>query len=201
MNTFLPGSVGDTLTRMRGVWHDHVSIYDLAGHPLTEDVYSGTPGPAPFDNFVYVDFDGQIYRQTNVTFRGRPLHARAFSGRLVDGVLVFDKLGPDAPEHIGVSGGPGILFFIARIVDDAMKRYSEPDCVRLIGTSERTRTTVLYRGGVAVRTLTAWGQRLSPDPSRRLTWDPRGPDGDPHETRRDTFVFQRQDPPAPRGLG
>ncbi len=190
MTVFAPGTVGDTLTRMRGVWHDHVEIFDLAGHPLAEDAQGGSPGPAPFDNLVYVDFDGLTYRQTNVTFCGRPIHARAFSGRMVDGVLVFDTLGPEAPEHIGVSGGPGILFFIARVVDDAMRRYSEPDCVRLIGSGERTRTTVLYRGGIAVRTLTAWGQRLAPTADRRLPWDPRGPDGDPHETRRDTFVFR-----------
>ena len=68
-----PGTVADTLTRMRGVWHDHVEVYDLAGNPLSEDALSGTPGPAPFDNLVYVDFDGFIYRQTNVTFRGRPI--------------------------------------------------------------------------------------------------------------------------------
>ena len=191
----VPGTVADTLTRMRGVWHDHVEIYDLAGNPLSEDSLSGTPGPAPFDNLVYVDFDGLIYRQTNVTFRGRPNHARAFTGRLVDGVLIFDRLGPDAPEHIGVSGGPGVLFFIARVVDDAMKRYSEPDCVRLIGDDQRTRTTVLYRGGVAVRTLTANGVRLSRDPNRRVADDPRGLAGDPHEVRRDTLVFRRGSTP------
>lgn len=189
--TFLPGSVGHSLTLLSGVWHDHIEIFDLAGAPLAEDTESGTPGSAPFDNLVYVDFDGERYQQTNVTFRGRPLHSRGFSGTLRDGVLVFDRLGPDDPEHVGVSGGPGVLIFNARKVTEAWQRYLEPDFIRLIGPGQRTRSTLLYRGGVAVRTLTAHGYKLAPTAAHRLPWDPRGPEGPVHEARRDTKVFQK----------
>lgn len=186
------GSVGHNLMLMRGVWHDHVEIFDLAGRPLAEDVHSGSPGAAPFDNLVYIDFDGHIYRQSNVTFRGRPLHTRTFTGQLVDGVLVFDRLGPDAPEHIGVSGGPGVLFFVARHQEAALQRYSEPDCIRLLSPHLRTRTTVLYRNGTAVRTLTANGSKIAPTANRRVPDDPRGPDGDVHEVRGATEVFRTE---------
>jgi hypothetical protein len=184
------GSVGHNLMRMRGVWHDHVEVFSPDGTPLAEDRLSGTPGAAPFDNLVYVDFDGVNYTQTNVTFRGRPLYLRTFRGRLVEGVLRFGNLGPDDPGHIGVSGGPGILFFLASHLDEGTQNYAEPDCVRLIGTSERTRTTVLYRGGKVVRSMTANGFRLAPDASVRVPWDPRGPDGPVHFQHEDTQVFK-----------
>lgn len=193
MRAFAPGTVGHTLSRMRGVWHDHVEIFDLSGKPLEEDPQSGTPGAAPFDNLVYVDFDGRIYKQTNVTFRGRPVHVRTFTGVLESGVLLFDRLGPSDPEHIGASGGPGVLFFSGRRVTEAWKRYAEPDCVRLIGSGERTRTTLLYRGGEAVRTLTAYGTRIAPTAERRVAIDPRGPDGPVHEGRSVTKVFAEGD--------
>ncbi len=185
------GSVAHTLMQMRGVWHDHVEIFDLAGNPLADDAHSGSPGPAPYDNLVYIDFDGEIYTQTNVTFRGRPLHAKTFSGKLIDGILVFDRLGPEAPVHIGVSGGPGILFFLARDITEALQRYSEPDCVRLLGPGQRTRTTVLYRGGTAVRTLTAYGQKLAPTAAHRVADDPRGQNGPVHAMRSNTKVFEK----------
>lgn len=184
-------SVAATLERMRGVWHDRVDIYSLSGEPLPEDPMSGTPGAAPFDNLVYVDFDGERYRQTNVTFRGRPLHARTFSGRLQNGVLVFDKLGPEAPEHIGVSGGPGVLFFSSRFMDEGCSRYHEPDCVRLLDEHRRTRTTLLYRGGEAVRTLTAEGVRVSSSTHARVAWDPRGPEGPVHDGPMETKVWTK----------
>ncbi len=185
------GTVAHTLAQMHGVWHDRVELFDLGGRPLAHDEHSGTPGAAPFDNLVYVDFDGLEYRQTNVTFRGRPLHVRSFRGQIRDDILVFAPLGPDDPEHVGVSGGPGILFFGPRRITDAWARYHEPDCIRLMGPAERTRTTVLYRAGVAVRTLTAYGMKLSPLADRRVPWDPRGPDGPVHEPRRDTLVFKK----------
>ncbi|MBL8045761.1 MAG: hypothetical protein JNL09_04425, partial [Anaerolineales bacterium] len=74
------GSVAHTLTQMCGVWHDHIEVFDLAGNPLALDEHSGTPGASPWDNLVYVEFDGETYRQTNVTFHGRPLHVRSFAG-------------------------------------------------------------------------------------------------------------------------
>jgi hypothetical protein len=185
----MTGSVAHTLTALRGVWHDHVEVFDLQGRLLPEDTHAGTPGAAPFDNLVYLDFDGEHYRQTNVTFAGRPLHARSFAGRLVDGVLVFDRLGPDDPEHVGVSGGPGVILFAARRLAAGAQRYFEPDWIKVEQPGLRMRTTLLYRDGVAVRTLTARGTRLSPLPTARLSWDPRGADGPVHEPRRDTPVF------------
>lgn len=197
---FPAGTVGHTLTQLVGVWHDHLEVYDPAGQPLAEDAHSGTPGAAPWDNLVYIDFDGQRYRQTNVTFRGRPLHVRSFAGELRAGVLVFDRLGPEAPEHIGVGAGPGVLIFCPRAVDDAWQRYSEPDVIRLLGPGQRTRTTVLYRHGVVVRTLTAYGVRLSPSTAQRLAWDPRGAEGPVHPAPGETQVFRRGASPSATGL-
>jgi len=186
---FPTGSVGHTLGRMAGVWHDRVEIYSPDGSPVADDPASGTPGPAPFDNLVYVSFDGVRYVQTNVAYRGRPLASRTFSGRLVDGILRFDRLGPDDPGHVGVSGGPGILFFVSATLGPGALRYCEPDCVRLLGPSARTRTTVLYRQGRIVRTLTAHGARISPPTDTRLACDPRGPDGSVHDGFHPTEVF------------
>ena len=190
MKCFPVGSVGHTLTLMSGVWRDRVDIYSPNGTPLSDDPASGTPGAAPFENLVYVSFDGERYMQTNVAYRGRPLATRTFTGRLVDGVLHFDKLGPKDPGHIGVSGGPGIVFFVAGELGEATQRYCEPDCVRLLGPSERTRTTVLYREGRVVRTLTAYGTRLAPATDRRVACDPRGVDGPIHEGYDPTQVFR-----------
>jgi hypothetical protein len=175
-----------------GVWHDHVALFDLAGRPLPVDDWSGTPGPAPFETLVYVSFERDVYRQTNVVLAGRPLAVRSFRGVVSSGVLIFDSLGPDDPEHVGVSGGPGVLVFCARRVTDAWRRYHEPDVIRLLGNGRRTRSTLLYRDGVAVRTLAANGRRVSADSSRRVAWDPRGADGPVHEQPRETLVFQER---------
>lgn len=183
------GSVGHTLERLRGVWHDRVEVFDLAGRLLDRDEHSGTPGPAPYDNLVYIDFDGAEYRQTNVSFRGRQPHVRTFTGGLRDGVLVFSRLGPEAPEHIGVSGGPGVLFFAPRRVDAGWSRYHEPDCLRLLGSGQRTRTTLLYHRGEAVRSLTANGSRIAATAERRVAADPRGAGGPVHELPGETKVW------------
>lgn len=191
MSIFAVGSVGHHLMRMRGVWHDHVEIFTLDGTPLAEDKWGGAAGSAPFDNLVYIDFDGTHYRQTNVTFRGRPLHVRSFTGVLREGVLHFDKLGEDDPGHVGISGGQDVLLYVAGRVTDAMARYSEPDFIQLTGQNQRTRTTVLYRGGVAVRTLLATGYKLTADTSRRVAFDPRGEAGDVHDAHSVTTVFKK----------
>lgn len=188
--SFAPGTVGHTLTAMVGAWHDHVEVFALDGAPLAADERAGTPGAAPWDNLVYVEFDGARYQQTNVTFRGRAPHVRTFSGRLEDGVLVFDRLGPDDPEHVGVSGGPGVLCFVGRRITAAWSRYAEPDFIRLLGPGARTRTTTLYRDGELVRTLTAHGVRVAPHGDRRVAWDPRGTDGAVHAPRVATEVFR-----------
>jgi len=190
MNAPALGTVAHTLMAMRGVWHDHVEIFDLAGQPLDEDSLAGSPGSAPFDNLVYVDFDGENFRQTNVTFRGRPVTAKTFSGKVIDGTLVFDRLGPNAPEHIGAGAGPGTLFLNARKVGEAWSHYLEPDVLTLLNPTERTRITMLYRNGVAVRTLRAHGTRLAPSAEQRVSWDPRGEDGPVHQASAFTDVFR-----------
>ena len=188
---FPVGTVGHTLTQMNGVWHDHCEAYTPAGLPLEADDQSGTAGDSPWDNFVYVHFDGENYKQTNVTFRGRPDHARSFAGKLIDGVLYFNKLGPDDPDHIGFSGGPGVLWFGGKRVTESWQRYAEPDCIRLLSPSVRTRTTLLYRGGEAVRCMTAMGNKVAPSADIRLPWDPRGPEGPVHEPLKATHVFSQ----------
>ncbi len=189
---FRPATVGQLLMEMRGVWHDHVVAYALSGEPLDVDTYAGASGAIPFDNIVYIDFDGRIYRQTNVTFRGRPLHVRSFTGVLEDDILRFDKLGPEDPGHIGVAGGPNVLIFASSQYNAATMRYSEPDFIYLPAPNQRIRSTLLYRDGVAVRTLCAQGYKLTPDTSRRVAFDPRGSDGAVHEARSVTYVYQEK---------
>lgn len=190
--SFPKGSVGETLQKMSGVWLDKCQAYALAGEPLREDLQSGTPGPCPFENLVYCDFDGETYRQTNVTIKGRAFHYRSFQGALFKGVLHFAKLGPEDPDHIGVSGGPGVLFFAPKMITPAWHRYSEPDCIRLLNEKQRTRTTLLYRNAEACRTLTAMGERISFDPKKRVSLDPRGLHGPVHQERKPTMVFSEE---------
>jgi len=188
-----PATVTDLLVAMRGVWVDHLEAFAPDGTPLPEDPYGGKPGPFPYDNIVYSDIDAATgaYRQTNVTFQGRPLHVRSFSGRVGDdGILRFAPLGPADPGHVGVSGGPGVLWFVPELIDrPGVLRYSEPDHIRLLGAGQRSRVTTLYRDGRLVRTMTVAGSLVSDDPTRRLPWDPRGPEGPVHEERRDTLAF------------
>ena len=154
---FPVGSVGHNLMLLRGTWHDHIELYNLDGTPLEEDATagSGSPGPGPFDNLVYIDFDGENFALTNVHIRGREPAAKTFTGELKDDLLVFNPLGPGAYENVGMSGGPGILTFNARKLDAASEVYMEPDFIMLTAPGERVRHTVLYRHGEAVRTLTA----------------------------------------------
>ena len=180
---FPVGSVGYNLMLLRGTWHDHIELYNLNGTPLDDDstAGSGSPGPGPFDNLVYIDFDGEQLSLTNVHIRGREAAAKTFTGRMRDELLVFDPLGPGAYENIGMSGGPGILTFNARQLDPSTDVYMEPDFIMLTAPGERVRHTVLYRNGEAVRTLTAKGTRLWPSCDRRHPLDPRGEDGPVHE--------------------
>lgn len=185
------GSVAETLTLMCGVWHDHLVAYDIHGAPITFDEHGSVPAPYPYDNLVYIDFDGVNYRQTNVTFRGRPVHTRSFRATVTNGVLEFETLGPDDPGHVGVSGGSGVIFFVPRdLSHPALQVYSEPDHIRLLGAQQRTRTTVLYRGGTLVRTLTVSGTKIAATAERRVAFDPRGLDGPVHEERSTTKMFQ-----------
>ena len=186
---FPAGSIAHTLMQLRGTWHDHVELFELDGTPLANDAAAGSPGASPFDNLVYIDFDGEVLTQTNVTFRGREASAKTFGGRIIDGVLVFDSLGPGAFENVGVSGGPNILVYNPRVIDERWSTYLEPDFIVVTAPGRRMRTTVLYRNGTAIRTLTAQGQRLSPDCSRRHELDPRGPDGPVHQEPFQTTIW------------
>ena len=175
------GSVHYNLSLLHGTWHDHVELFELDGSELSEDSLAGSPGESPFENLVYIDFDGEQLSLTNVHIRGRAPSAKTFTGRMRDGLLVFDELGPGAYENVGMSGGPGILTFTARELGKATDVYAEPDFIIVTGDGERTRHTVLYRDGVATRTLTAIGKRLTRDCTARHELDPRGPDGPVHE--------------------
>ncbi len=183
-------SVTQTLHAMVGTWHDHLEAFTPAGDELSHDEHGSTVGPYPYDNLVYIDFDGATYVQTNVLFRGRDLHARTFTGTIRDGVLFFDHLGPQAPQHVGVSAGPGRIVYLPQRLDhEGLQNYSEPDYVQLTGDDTRERTTVLYRGGGVVRTLRVTGVRLSPTTSERHAWDPRGADGPVHDGLDSTLAF------------
>lgn len=187
--TFPSGSVGYNLNLMRGIWHDRLELFELDGTPRFFDTQGGTPGNSPFENLVYIDFDGENFRQTNVTFRGRPVHVRSFTGKLIEGILHFDKLGAKDPGHVGVSGGIGVLIFTPKIIDDSWMSYSEPDYISITGNT-RTRNTMLYRDGKLVRTLSVIGHKLSPVADKRMSFDPRGAEGDIHEVKSTTNVFR-----------
>jgi hypothetical protein len=161
------------LHAMVGVWHDTLCAYDLRGVAVAEDPFGGVPGPFPYENLVYVDFDGETYRQTNVTIAGRPLHVRTFTATVRDGVLRFAPLGPQAPVHVGVSGGPGLIWFIAEnLSSEGLQRYCEPDLIRIEGDS-RWRQTILFRDAALVRPMLVTGTRIGHETSSIHARDPR----------------------------
>lgn len=182
------GPLSSALRSMVGVWHDVLTARDPQGREMTEDPYGGTPGPFPYENLVYCDFDGEHWTQTNVTFRGRPVKWRSFRAKVVDEILYFAKLGPEAPTHIGVGAGPGLIWFLPEAIDEAWERYSEPDYIQVDGDTRR-RSTVLYRDGRFVRTMEVLGTRLTTDTTRRVDLDPRGAEGPAHEDISVTHAF------------
>lgn len=187
-------SVVDNLFAMRGVWHDRLQGFHPDGSPMDFDEHGGTPGPFPYENLVYIDFDGTTYEQTNVAIAGRPLHVRSFRATVADGVLRFGQLGVGDPGHVGVSGGPGVLVFTPGVIDDSLKRFSDPDFILLSGPMERPttrlRVTTLYRYARIVRVLRVDGVRLGDDPTRRWAEDPRGANGAVHEVPSTTMVYE-----------
>jgi hypothetical protein len=197
MSEFPIGSVGHSLGQMVGVWHDKITLYQLDGTPLNDDTEagSGTPGASPFENLVYISFDGSKFALTNVHIAGRPPIAKTFTGAMRDNLLVFDPLGPGAYENVGMSGGPGILTFNAQRLGPGCDIYMEPDFIMLTSPTTRIRHTVLYRGGEAVRTLTARGQKLSNDSSCRHPLDPRGLDGAVHGETFSSMIWSHLAPP------
>ena len=163
----------DDLLALVGVWHDVLVAYDDRSTALTEDPFGGVAGPFPYENLVYVDFDGSTYVQTNVTFRGRPFHTRTFEADVSDAQLAFRRLGPDAPLTIGVSGGPGLIWYVPQsLASPGVHRYCEPDLIRIDG-DRRTRSTVLWRNDVLVRPMLVTGTRLTADTTRFHALDPR----------------------------
>lgn len=193
------------LWAMRGVWRDRLSAFEPNGDELAHDPHGGAPGPFPYENLVYVDFDGSTWMQTNVVLSGRDPHERTFTATVADGVLRFDRLGPEAPEHVGVSGGPGRIWFVAESLgEDGLQRYAEPDLITLEG-DHRWRHTVLWRHGRLARTLSVEGTRVGADPSVRHPLDPRGSGGDPHGVRSSTDHYRAVatgpgvDEPMPHG--
>src|SRR6478609_6042306 len=115
---FVPGaaSVSQTLASFHGVWLDLVAAFRPDGTPMTVDVphpSGAAPGAFPYQQLVYLDFDATTGRltQTNVMVRGRD-GSRTFRGGMSGGVLRFDPTGLEAPNTIGVSGGPGVLVLL-----------------------------------------------------------------------------------------
>ena len=187
--SFPVGSVGHNLGLLHGTWHDRVELFELDGSDLDVDNRAGSPGESPFENLVYIDFDGDRLKLTNIHIRGRDPVAKTFTGQLRDGLLVFDPLGPGAYRNIGMSGGPGVLTFSADRLGPSTDVYIEPDFIFITGPDERVRHTVLYRDGVALRTLTAKGRRLSHSCETRHELDPRGPDGPVHGDRFEATIW------------
>ncbi len=183
-------TVAETLHQMVGVWHDHLEAFTPAGDPVAHDEHGSTVGPYPYDNLVYVDFDGIDYVQTNVLCKGREPHCRTFSGTIRDGVLFFNHLGSNAPQHVGVSAGPGRIVYCSQRLDHpGLLNYAEPDYVQLTGADTRERTTMLYRGGELVRTLRVTGTRLARTTDQRHDLDPRGPGTAVHDGTLHTKAF------------
>lgn len=173
----------EDLTGMVGVWHDTLVAWDERGTALDHDPFGGVPGPFPYENLVYVDFDGTAYVQTNVTFRGREPHSRTFEADIVEDRLEFRRLGPDAPLTVGASGGPGLIWYVPDRLDSAgVHRYCEPDLIRLDG-DRRWRTTVLWRDDRFVRPMLVTGTRVSNDTASIHPLDPRGADSPIHGDR------------------
>ncbi len=141
------------LAAMRGVWRDRLHATGPDGVELRQDDAGGVPGAFPYENLVYVDLDDGAYTQTNVVLSGRELHERTFTATVTDGVLRFDHLGPEAPAHLGVSAGAGLIWFVAEsITHEGVGRYAEPDLIRIEG-DRRWRDTVLWRHGALARLL------------------------------------------------
>ena len=178
------------LTAMCGVWRDELRAFTPTGDELTHDDHGGMPGAFPYENLVYVDLDGPTYTQTNVVLSGREPHQRTFIATVADGMLRFDQLGPEAPAHVGISGGPGRIWFVAESSSHpGLGRYAEPDLIRIEG-DRRWRHTVLWRGGELARVLDVAGERLSNDTSRPHDLDPRGRDAAVHGVRSTTDQYR-----------
>jgi hypothetical protein len=191
------------LGSMCGVWRDRLRAFAPDGVELIEDLHGGVPGAFPYENLVYVDLDADVaagtgrYRQTNVVLSGREFHQRTFTATVAGGQLRFDGLGPDAPVHVGISGGPGRIWFVAgSSTAQGLARYAEPDLIRVEG-DRRWRHTVLWRNGELARVLDVEGERLTTSTATVHELDPRGPGHPVHGERSVTTNYTARQTAGP----
>jgi len=186
----------DNLFSLRGVWREELSAVDENGDTISHDPYGGVPGAFPYQVLVYIDFDGARFAQTTVVLSGREPAVRTFEASVKADVLEFVPLGPGAPRIVGVSQGPGALWFVAdTVAAEAIQRYAEPDFIRIDG-DRRWRHTVLWRNGALRRLLMVKGHRISPDTSVRHDLDPRGVDGPVHDLRSVVDIYSAKVKPS-----
>jgi hypothetical protein len=89
-----------------------------------------------------------------------------------------------------VSGGPGIIWFVAEdSAHEGLTRYAEPDIIRIVG-DQRWRDTVLWRHGKLVRIMHVVGERVGADGALTCPIDPRGPGLPAHGDRSVTTNYQ-----------
>lgn len=182
----------DTLGDLVGVWHDQLSAVDGAGEPVSYDAHGGVPGEFPYQNLVYIEFDGDRFVQTSVVLSGREPAVRTFEAHRTGDTLRFVPLGPGAPTIIGISPVRGHLWFVAEpITHEGITRYAEPDHIHVDG-ERRWRHTVLWRHGALVRVMYVAGELLSRDTTVRHQRDPRGVAGDVHDQRSEVEMYQAQ---------
>ncbi len=179
----------ENLTALRGVWREELSAVDENGVAVDHDPHGGVPGAFPYEVLVYIDFDGVRFAQTTVVLAGREQAVRTFEASVTGDVLEFVPLGPGAPRIVGVSQGPGALWFVAdTVAAEAIQRYAEPDFIRIDG-DRRWRHTVLWRNGALRRFLMVKGRRISNDTSTRHSLDPRGAVGPVHDLRSEVDIY------------
>ena len=80
-------SVAANLALFHGVWLDRVVAYHPDGTAMDHDEGGTAAGPFPYQQLVYLDFDGTRLTQTNLPVRGRPPVPRTFRATVVHGVL------------------------------------------------------------------------------------------------------------------
>lgn len=179
-----------TLGALAGIWRDRLTAVDGSGNDVSYDPHGGIPGEFPYENLVYVDFDGECFRQTSVVLAGRAPAVRTFEAHRVGETLRFVPLGPGAPAIVGISPVRGHLWFVAEpITHEGISRYAEPDHIHVEG-DRRWRHTVLWRHGELVRVMHVAGERLARSATVRHESDPRGATGGVHDALSEVDMYQ-----------
>ena len=123
---------------------------------------------------------------------------------MVDDVLTFRRLGPEAPEHVGVTGGPGLIWFVSRsLADPGLQRYCEPDLIRLghPGGPNAARPPLAHHGVVARRRTGSTHVGRGRPCQRRHDASPRmGPTGSRRSRARAPQRHRALSVPCPGGL-